>query len=199
MNNAILCFYEKAENSDSKVVCWGSWLLNSSNEIIFSYGNFLKIRNVLLSQINAITKIIGLRFYKQIIDTSGEDKIVEVISGANLFIRRNIIEKEGFFDENFFMYHEENDFQRRLFNKGYKSQIFEGPQILHLEGSSSKYSIIKLTIITTGLFTYIKKWNTPLKYVLFRLFFGIMRIFPLLFSSKYKITEKIKYIRILIS
>lgn len=64
---------------------------------------------------------------------------VEVISGAYLFFRSDLIEKVGLLDETFFMYGEDIDFCIRILNRGYK--IIYNPElgeVIHLKGISGK-------------------------------------------------------------
>ena len=61
---------------------------------------------------------------------------VDYSSGADMFIRRKVIEEVGFFDPDFFMYFEEVELQYRYHAKGYISQVIDTPQIMHLLGGS---------------------------------------------------------------
>ena len=60
---------------------------------------------------------------------------VDWVSGACLFVRRNVLEQVGGFDENFFMYFEDNDLCRRIRKAGWK--VFYNPEvtITHLGGA----------------------------------------------------------------
>ncbi len=59
------------------------------------------------------------------------------ITGANIFIRKELFEKVGMFDENIFMYYEEKDLCRRISNTKYQIKFFKNKRIIHLEGKSS--------------------------------------------------------------
>ena len=61
-------------------------------------------------------------------------------SGANIFIRKDVFDQLGGFDEKFFMYYEESDLLRRLLLKypeAYNSYFMEHV-IIHLEGGTTK-------------------------------------------------------------
>ena len=60
------------------------------------------------------------------------------ISGAALFVPRKIFSGIGGFDENFFMYFEDNDFCRRIGQTGKKLLYFPDVAICHLGGKSSQ-------------------------------------------------------------
>ena len=67
----------------------------------------------------------------------GDVYLVKFLTGAAMFIRMEIINKIGFFDENFFLYCEDNEICKRAFKKGYKNIIVEGTKLLHLSGQST--------------------------------------------------------------
>ena len=58
------------------------------------------------------------------------------------FIKKNVIEEIGAFDENFFLEYDERDFQRRIFLNKKKILIDFNAKSQHLEGKSddAKYS-----------------------------------------------------------
>jgi GT2 family glycosyltransferase len=64
--------------------------------------------------------------------------VVEVLSGAFMFIRTEILEKTGYLDENFFMYGEDIDLSYRITLAGYRNYYFPGTTIIHYKGESTK-------------------------------------------------------------
>ncbi len=68
---------------------------------------------------------------------------VDVVNGAVFMLRRAIIDKIGFFDENYFMYVEESDYCYRL--KKYGGRVFYYPEarIVHLLGQTTKQDFKK--------------------------------------------------------
>lgn len=58
------------------------------------------------------------------------------VSGAALFIRKNIFEKTRGFDENFFMYFEDRDFCRRVKKIGWEIKVMPEIKVVHLGGQS---------------------------------------------------------------
>jgi len=71
------------------------------------------------------------------IDKSGDFFYVDMVTGASLLIRREIYQKIDGFDENFFMYIEDDDFCRRVAKLGYRNAVLKTAKIIHLEGKSS--------------------------------------------------------------
>lgn len=81
------------------------------------------------------------------------------ISGANMFIRRDIFYKIGMFDEDMFMYYEEPDITRRIYNlkQGYKICFFPQIKMIHLERASTPQSPNTIVIAWESAIVYGKK------------------------------------------
>lgn len=63
---------------------------------------------------------------------------VDVLAGAFMLIRREVLDKVGSFDEAFFMYGEDVDLSYRIQKAGYKNYYFAGTEIIHFKGESTK-------------------------------------------------------------
>ncbi len=59
------------------------------------------------------------------------------IEGANMIIRKKVFENAGKFDENLFMYFEEQDLSKRVLGLGYKNVFDSSHSLIHLQGGSS--------------------------------------------------------------
>lgn len=172
LNNAIKIFFNKMENLSDNIACCGTWLIDSDKNVIHSGGNFPKwypsfFKNKQIEEYCRTTN----------------DLIVDYVTGADLFIRRTVIEKYGMFDENFFLYFEETDMQERYNKHGLYSMIINGPQIIHLVGKSSKPSIAKGNLMLSSKIYYFKKRLNPI-------FFGVWKS---AIMTKRKITLFFKY------
>ncbi|GAB3769393.1 glycosyltransferase family 2 protein [Spirosoma horti] len=200
LNNAVKLFFDYAEAMDNNIACLGCQLLDETGAYSFSYGTFLNTKDVLLSSLKSYLKFIKLNSIKEKKDIylNNLPSDVNVIIGADLFIRRSIIEEHGFFDPSFFMYHEENDLQRKYFSYGLRSVIINGPKIIHFEGKSTTGNFRKLIIGTNGLFTYLKKWSSLTTYITFRFFYFFLKL-PIIFSFSYTAKDKQQYIKLLLS
>lgn len=62
------------------------------------------------------------------------------VSGAALITRKDIFEKIGGFDEDFFMYFEDIDLCKRVKDAGFKIAVYPGVSVTHLCGQSIKKS-----------------------------------------------------------
>ena len=69
--------------------------------------------------------------------TFNEARIVEVIVGCFMLIRRSAIDEIGMFDERFFMYAEEVDWCKRLQNAGMSAMFVPDWEITHVCGAST--------------------------------------------------------------
>lgn len=63
---------------------------------------------------------------------------VDALMGAFMFLRREVLEQVGLFDESFFMYGEDLDWCYRIKQAGWKIYYYPGTQIIHYKGESTK-------------------------------------------------------------
>jgi len=77
------------------------------------------------------------KYYMAHIDEN-ETSEIEILTGAFMFIRKKVLEKTGFFDENFFMYGEDIDLSYRILKEGYNIYYFPEEKIIHFKGESAR-------------------------------------------------------------
>ena len=109
----------------SQLSCWKYHsYLNVFNEafLLNLFGNFYKYRNV------------------------KEIKEVDVVLGACMLFKKQVLDKIGLLDRNIFMYTEETDICYRAKKKGYKIIYYPKCDIIHYGGQSSK-KIPQITMI----------------------------------------------------
>lgn len=72
-----------------------------------------------------------------------DDAVQEVdwVTGAALFVRREVYQRVGGFDEGFFMYSEELDWCWRARRAGWRVVYFPPAQVIHHEGKSSEQAV----------------------------------------------------------
>jgi GT2 family glycosyltransferase len=63
---------------------------------------------------------------------------VDVLAGAFLMVRKEVLDKVGGFDEIFFMYGEDVDLSYRIQKSGYKNYYFSGSSVIHFKGESTR-------------------------------------------------------------
>lgn len=69
---------------------------------------------------------------------SDEIHEVDVLSGACMMIRRDVLEQVGLLDEDYFMYGEDIDLSYQIKKAGYKNYYFPKTNIVHFKGESTK-------------------------------------------------------------
>ena len=100
----------------------------------------------------ALTKIFGLsalfpksklfgKYNLEFLDP-GSSYPVDAVSGSFMFLRREVYEKTGGLDEQFFMYGEDLDWCYRITQSGWKIWYVSSTQIIHYKGQSAKRSDI---------------------------------------------------------
>ena len=147
--------------------------------------------------LNAIPRLLGLDrlfpksklFGQYNLTYVNTDKIqsVEVISGAFMLIRRDILEHIGGFDERFFMFGEDIDLCYRIKELGYNIYYNPNTEIIHYKGESVKnapYDMINIFYSAMNL--YFKKYSKKYK------FWGLISIFVKLALSFRKLASHIK-------
>ena len=72
---------------------------------------------------------------------------VDVLSGAFLLIKKNVLNKIGLLDEDFFMYGEDIDISYRIQKAGFKNYYFPKTKIIHYKGESTKKSSVNYVFI----------------------------------------------------
>jgi len=153
--------YGAANNRGAKLAS-GEFLLFLNPDTIMTDDSVLKITDILKNnrKIGALSPLIyqennktlqhhfygdfqslaGIIFKKwqgRQIDLTKELTYVDMVTGACLLIRKSLFDHLHGFDENFFMYIEDDDLCKRVAEAGYKNAIYSKARIIHLEGASS--------------------------------------------------------------
>ncbi|OIV43209.1 glycosyltransferase family 2 protein [Flavobacterium johnsoniae] len=122
---------------------------------------------------------------------------IDYVIGADMFIRKELFDKMNGFSEDFFMYYEESDLQKRISNLGYRQYVFTNTKIIHLEEVSGKvienYSNRKRIITHQSRVVYLKKNDLKnfYKYVISDFLFLSLNFLNL----KYTMSENLKYFK----
>ena len=111
-------------------------------------------------------------------------KEVDIVVGASFFIRADLFNSLGGFDENFFMYFEESDLCKRVRNKGYKILYTPYQSLIHLRGHSVKKTSNRMSVEyrKSQIYYYYKHrppWEILLLkvYLLFKFLFEYIKTF----------------------
>lgn len=143
--NTLLNFMEKNPN----VGVVGGALRDEQNNLQCSTFRFPSLLSEIEGslKLGIVTRL--LRNYRVPMETPKEVTPVDWVTGANMMIRRDVIEQVGMFDENFFLYWEETDLCRRVRNAGYNIYFVSNASVLHISG------------VTTGMSSSRQKKRIP--------------------------------------
>lgn len=157
-SDTILEDFSLAKNLDflkrnSQVGALGIKILNFDGSPQPSVGKFYSLINVFLMLFGGGKLGLG---------RSSPSKISEIdwVSGAAIILRKEVLEKAGFLDENFFMYMEEVEWCYRIKKAGFKIVFYPEVKIVHYtRGSGSKSEAI--WGIYKGLIYFYQKHKPP--------------------------------------
>ena len=87
-----------------------------------------------------------------------QDHEADILSGAFMMVKKEVLDKTGGFDERFFMYAEDIDLSYRIKLAGYKNYYFSGTTIIHFKGSSTKKDIKYVRQFYKAMSQFVKKY-----------------------------------------
>ena len=179
-NNAIKMLYDFAEQYQGRLGALGCILEDRQGHQIHSYGQFPKMKDDFQKFI-LIPIQKGLHLYQQpIIEYPDQWMKVDYVTGADLFVNRQVLDECGAFHPAFFMYYEESEMEHRFHCGGYDNVIMNGPRIVHLEGEGGKIGNKSKFIRDTyrqerSLFIYFKLTEPRWKYYIYRIIHPVLR------------------------
>ena len=204
LNNAIKVFYDFAEtHQEEQIGAIGCLLRKRDGSYCHSYAPFPSINVEILKPILLpISRMIGKPWcYLDKPSFKAPYMPVDYVTGADLFVKKELVDQYGAFDPDFFMYYEESEMQYRWTKAGFVNYIISMPQIVHLEGCSNFQAksmgrnTNKELIVFKSMFLYMKKTSSPIKYLFFRLCFAMVKL-PFLFFSSLSWRARMSYVRL---
>lgn len=155
INNAIKILFDFMEQNIECGVCGGN-LYDRDNKPVHSFKK--ELVNI-YSDFDFIKNFILKFIYKKRMDFNYTNKNIEVgyITGADMFIRKKMLEKVGIFDSDFFMYFEETELTARIKSSGKKIISVPQAKIIHLEGKSTQFKERKFRMFTESKYKYFYK------------------------------------------
>jgi GT2 family glycosyltransferase len=198
-------FMEGEENKDVAVI--GVVLIDENGNALQSYGEFLPFKvginefifkAFLPKKLNrAILKNEKVEEFKTGLFQNKRFVEVDYIIGADMFIRKDVIDEVGVFDERFFMYFEEADLQLRMKKRGYKIGLIKDGTIIHLESKSFKVSNNKRTMKMVSFLRYLRK-NFLIVYTFYKPFslvYALMKLFVDTIKRDYSVKENMIFLK----
>jgi GT2 family glycosyltransferase len=87
-----------------------------------------------------------------------ENHSVEVLAGACMFVRRDLLVQLNGFDESYFLYGEDVDLSYRIKKAGYENIYFAGTTIIHFKGESSRnLSMTRVKYFYNAMLVFVRK------------------------------------------
>lgn len=193
LNNAILLFWEYWYKQ-CNLGCLGSFLLDANLNYTHSFGCFPTFSSI-IARILKYTKKSERK--KNIRSDTFLD--VDYITGADLFISKELFISLGGFHKRFFMYYEETYLQFLVNARGLRRLLIDGPQIVHLEGASyqKQYSNKKRIQMDKSLFTFLELSYGYYKSTLFKVCYVLLRL-PVFFNRHFTFKDNLYYIKSLL-
>lgn len=125
-NNTISELLKKTEKYNAGIASPKIYFSNS--KIIWYAGGKFDSANVLGSHIGVDQKDVG---------QFDQDNETDFATGAAMFIKREVFEQIGLFDERYFMYYEDSDFCFRAKKAGFKIMYIYSSLVYHLNAQST--------------------------------------------------------------
>lgn len=123
-NNAIDILYEKAvKNPD--ISLFGGKLFDKNGKRLFSCSFVPSIKDILCLY------LFNKKGCKKHFININKEQNVEIISGADFFIKKSVFMRLKGFDEDYFLYHEEVDFCRKMKLNNYKALYVPQAEFIH--------------------------------------------------------------------
>ena len=169
MNNAIKILVDFLESTPSAAACGGA-LFNENGDFTYSFGELPKLKKYIFNRL-------GLGFLNppKMVDRK-KTQIVEHIIGADLMVKREILNEVGIFNPDFFLYNEELELQYRINAKGYKIYFVPDAEIIHLEGKSSKDPLLKREQMRKGEYLYFRLTEKNTHSILLNLLLKLLKL-----------------------
>ncbi|POY39251.1 glycosyltransferase family 2 protein [Solitalea longa] len=189
INNAIKILNDYLNENKEVGICGGN-LFDENLRPTESY--FTKLPSLFAELANIVlpSRLKNL-FYNsdEFFNTSATPKSVAYVTGADLMIKREVIEQTGGFNPVFFMYYEETELSYRVSKLGYKIMSIPSAEIIHLEGKSFDFNERRMLMYLESKFKFFRIVYSPLHALLVYLL-----IFPLAFLREwyFRLTFSVK-------
>jgi len=135
INNAVKILSDYLDENKDIGVCGGNLYNEHQNPTI----SFVRILPSIKEELDQFFFYLPSRIIygkNRDFNHTGKSMIVKAVIGADMMIRKEVLEEVGCFDFDFFMYHEELELCHRIGKANYKIKNVPNAKIIHLEGKS---------------------------------------------------------------
>lgn len=162
-DNFIYDLFSFMENNNDCGVCGGN-LLGIDKKPTHSFRTKMPTLKTISKDLNFCHRILKKVFHKSFdYEYNYKNRPIKVgyITGADMLVRKSIIDEIGAFNEEIFMYSEEVEFQYRVINKtDYSIYSVPNASLIHLEGGSftkdKQFNDRRFRLSIIGQATYMK-------------------------------------------
>ncbi len=137
-------------------------MLDSNQKLFYNCHRYPSLMNLILRRIPfSLFKSEQIKYSYMDID---HNKIFEVdwCSGAFLLIRSKLFKAKEFFDEKYFMYFEDVDLCKSVWNRNYKVIYYPNGKFFHHWKQESRQSFKLKKYLVISMLYYFKKWGFKL-------------------------------------
>lgn len=194
INNAIKIMYDFMEKEENGGVgACGGQLYDKDLVKQPCVGHYTTLMTVLL---RPLFKFEGIALnFEHLINPNFDCAKADIthIHGANIFLRKKVLDKLGAFDERFFMYGEDVDLCKKISDSGCALKYVPDAKIVHFEGKSYNIKIKRQKQCITGLFLYFKKYYND-QIILLKILYLIGYLYRFLFVNRENGKEMLKFV-----
>lgn len=162
--NTIKSILEELD-ADKKVSAATGVICDTNGNIAFNFAwrlpdYVMMLQNTSIITTKVLKKMGKSRFYST--DNLKKKQVVDVLSGCFFIIKANAFKQAGYFEEDTFLYNEENILFYKLKHLGYKQIVLCEHYITHFQGSSTNKTIknffLKQKIVRDSEQVYLNKY-----------------------------------------
>jgi GT2 family glycosyltransferase len=182
VNNAIKILSDYLDENENVGVCGGNLYDKDMNPI----HSFIRM---LPSPIWDLNSLLGNLIFKSLygkdiqFNYTGKPLSVGYVTGADMMVKRSVLEAVGAFDKDFFMYYEETELSYRIKKAGYDIISVPEAEIIHLEGQSFSTNERREALKSVSKKLYYKKTQPMFAYYLSNLFAYINAVLRIIYAK----------------
>jgi len=137
-NDILSIFYKYAQENSPYALLTAQLILNNG-EITTSFKKFPTLANKLFG--NALVRMFNKNDFPSNKAHLVEPTDVGVVSGSCMFFRASVFDEIGGLETLFFLYCEEEDISKRVWDAGYKVRFLPEAKLIHYEGGSTSRNL----------------------------------------------------------
>ena len=186
LNNAVRILSEYLDSHTNVAICGGN-LYTKELEPIHSYLMHLPS---LYSEVDQLLgERLSFRRYGNnlFFNHTGKPLNVGYVTGADMMIRKSVLDEAGYFDPDFFMYFEETELTFRIRKMGYEVMSIPDARIIHLEGQSVQLKENRENMFLQSRRLYLRKTSrNHIVFLLCQIIYGINAFIHVVYFSSFR-------------